>query len=497
MSKKKFLTQLLALVTALTMSFAGTAFAMDVWDGTVGTVPAASNNVITITTGAQLAGLAASVNGGTDYAAYTVRLGDDINLNNLSWTPIGRFFNYGNASNRAFCGTFDGAGYTIRGLNVVNNQANWSTRGETAGLFGYIDFPTAAASGRSAAKTATVTPAAQAAADAAALGLTGDEADKVIAERTAFYNAFGIEPAAPATRTTAAATGGIVKNLKVMGVVSNTYGQGAAGIVCWNDGAVENCYFEGTVSNNQTRTRSYVGGISALLGASTRIVNCVVSGDIAAYGTLSYGGGIAGYCFNMSTGYIVNCSVQPGSSIYSNMDTGGIVGGFAYRVYNCVSAAATVNVSDTVAAENNDKRNYTGGIIGAYGAVYNCYWLYGGELQPNYAIGGGTNSNGRVTSINSLPIASVLLPGLSFAAGSSGTLTAVTYPTNAAGNTPIYSWSATAGLTVSNVTTGTTTVSASSAGSGTVTATVTDSTKWTTLTSPHTVTAESFVTVTN
>ena len=500
MSKKKFFTLLLAFVTALTMSLAGTALAADTWDGTVGIVPAPVNNVITITTGAQLAAVATQVNAGTadanTFNGKTIRLANDVNLNGHDWTPIGCFFNYGNANNRAFCGVFDGAGYTISGLSVTNNQANWSTRGETAALFGYIDFP--AASAKSApAKASAVTPAAMAAADVSALGLSGTEADKVLAERTAFYEAFGVKQSAPMTRTTTASTGGVVKNLKVKGTVANTYGQGAAGIVCWNDGAVENCYFEGTVSNQQTRTRSYCGGISSLLGASTRIVNCVVSGDIQAYGSLSYGGGVAGYCYAMGSGYIVNCSVQPGTSVYSNMDTGGIVGGFASKVYNCVSAATTVNVSDTVASENEDKRNYTGGIVGAYGTVYNCYWLHGGELQPNYAVGSGSDTNGRKTSLSNLPIGSVLLPSISFAAGSSAALTAVTYPTNAAGSVPIYSWSATSGLTVSNVTTKTTTVGASAAGTGTVTATLTDATNWTTMSSPHTVTAESFVTATN
>ena len=150
MSKKKFFTLLLALVTALTMSLAGTALAADVWDGTVGTVPAPVNNVITITTGAQLAGFASAVNSGTTYQGYTIRLGNDINLNDLDWTPIGRFFSYW-GSNRAFSGIFDGAGHSITGLNVVNDNNNYTNRGETAGLFGYIDFP-AATTTRSAAR---------------------------------------------------------------------------------------------------------------------------------------------------------------------------------------------------------------------------------------------------------------------------------------------------------------------------------------------------------
>lgn len=99
MSKKKFFTLLLALVTALTMSLAGTALAVDQWNGTsrdIVTVPA--SGVLEIATGAQLAGFADAVNAGTDFANCTVILSDDINLNNHDWTPIGRFFSYWGAN---------------------------------------------------------------------------------------------------------------------------------------------------------------------------------------------------------------------------------------------------------------------------------------------------------------------------------------------------------------------------------------------------------------
>lgn len=269
MSKKKFFTLLLALVTALTMSLAGTALAADVWDGTVGTVPAPVNNVITITTGAQLAGFASAVNSGTTYQGYTIRLGNDINLNDLDWTPIGRFFSYW-GSNRAFSGIFDGAGHSITGLNVVNDNNNYTNRGETAGLFGYIDFP-AATTTRSAANATPVTAAAKAQSDAAALGLASEAYDRVVAERTDLYTAFGVAPEAIQTRSvTPAPTGGVVKNLKVNGTVTNTRGQGAAGVVCWNDGLIENCYFEGTIYIHDNNNRAYTDSKPALCGGPRR-----------------------------------------------------------------------------------------------------------------------------------------------------------------------------------------------------------------------------------
>lgn len=475
MSRKKFFTLLLALVTALTMSLAGTALAADTWDGTVGTVPAPVNNVITITTGAQLAGLAANVNDNSnEYAGVTIRLGDDINLNNLDWRPIGIFFAYGNTGNRAFRGIFDGAGHNITGLNVLNDQNNWSARGETAALFGYIQYYTPTST---AATRATVpSPAALAEADVASLGLTGAAAAKVRDERIAAYNDFGISESMATTRSTRivnpSATGGIVKNVRVYGTVRNTYGQGASGVVCWNDGTVMNCYFEGSVESAGTG-RAYAGGISSLLGANTDIVNCVASADVRATGgSFSYAGGIAGYCYQMNLGYIVNCSVEPGSVIFSYMDTGGIAGGFAYQVYNCSSAAASV----TVNGQNpNESGHYTGGIVGAYGSAFNCSWLQtsGSTTQPGYAVGGGTSTTGLVSTVSALPKDSVLfgpLPNMTI--GGTEVVAVSYYPTGAGANTPTLAWSSSS-TSVASVSDGT--VTASGTGTAIISAAATQS----------------------
>ena len=494
MSKKKFFTLLLALVTALTMSLAGTALAADVWDGTVGTVPAPVNNVITITTGAQLAGFASAVNSGTTYQGYTIRLGNDINLNDLDWTPIGRFFSYW-GSNRAFSGIFDGAGHSITGLNVVNDNNNYTNRGETAGLFGYIDFP-AATTTRSAANATPVTAAAKAQSDAAALGLASEAYDRVVAERTDLYTAFGVAPEAIQTRSvTPAPTGGVVKNLKVNGTVTNTRGQGAAGVVCWNDGLIENCYFEGTIYIHDNNNRAYTGGICSLLGASTYVVNCAAKADVKAHGGVySYAGGIAGYCYAMDSGYVVNCSVQPGSKIDSYMDTGGVVGGFANQVYNCVSAADSV----TVDGHNpNESGYYTGGIVGAYGTTYNCYWLQSSSAsttQPGAAVGGGSDVSGLRTTVAALPAGSVFFTPTAVNVNGTASVTHTYYPTGAAANPPaLNNWSTT-DSSVAAVSNGT--VTGYSVGTATVSATA-SSGAWSTSTpSAGSVTPESGVTVT-
>ena len=102
------------------------------WDGSVGEVPKAEENVITITTAAELAAFAESVNNGTTYSGKTVKLGADINLNNKSWIAIGDC-----ESGKYFQGTFDGQGYTIYNLNV--DYSTDASKYATAGLFGWVD----------------------------------------------------------------------------------------------------------------------------------------------------------------------------------------------------------------------------------------------------------------------------------------------------------------------------------------------------------------------
>ncbi|MBE8951553.1 MAG: hypothetical protein SR1Q7_00205 [Quinella sp. 1Q7] len=98
---------------------------VSIWDGTVGTVHAAVDGVITITTAQQLAALAKAVNNGTNFRGITIKLGADIDLNNIDWTPIGNYDN-------RFQGTFDGDGHTIRNLKTSINE-------DYVGLFGYVD----------------------------------------------------------------------------------------------------------------------------------------------------------------------------------------------------------------------------------------------------------------------------------------------------------------------------------------------------------------------
>lgn len=146
--KNKFLIIILALCLIIPCAamFTGckdkeTKATIDAWDGTVAEVSAAdNNNVIIIETAEELAGLAKSVNEGTDYDGITVKLVKDLDLQNKEWTPIG----YGcmeeenPADEKAFRGTFDGGDHTIYNLKI--DQSEGTMGGEGTGSAGIALF---------------------------------------------------------------------------------------------------------------------------------------------------------------------------------------------------------------------------------------------------------------------------------------------------------------------------------------------------------------------
>lgn len=107
------------------------------WSGNVGTVPEAVNNVIEISTGEELAGVAQYVNSSENnnefsYDGITIKLVADLDLDNKNWTPIGSMVAYPGSS--GFAGIFDGNNHIIYNLKVVDNTVGTAS----AGLFGGI-----------------------------------------------------------------------------------------------------------------------------------------------------------------------------------------------------------------------------------------------------------------------------------------------------------------------------------------------------------------------
>lgn len=87
--------------------------------------PTKVGDVYQIGSGGELAWFAQEVNAGRG-AAYNAVLTKDIDLGDEPWTPIGKSTSY------AYKGTFDGAGYTVKGLKITG------TATQNCGLFGYV-----------------------------------------------------------------------------------------------------------------------------------------------------------------------------------------------------------------------------------------------------------------------------------------------------------------------------------------------------------------------
>ncbi len=115
---------------------------IEVWDGKKVTEPKYDDetDTYTVSTGAELAWLAELVNGTTTRAAGNSLKGEkivltqDIDLGGNEWTPIGV------GENTPFEGIFDGNGYTINNLNIVETEAK---EGKAfIGFFGYAEDAT-------------------------------------------------------------------------------------------------------------------------------------------------------------------------------------------------------------------------------------------------------------------------------------------------------------------------------------------------------------------
>lgn len=106
----------------------------DVWDGTVDTSWYNSTATeFTIYTAEQLAGLAQLVNNGNTFSGKTIYLGNNIDLDNREWTPIGYTEGF------EFNGVFDGKKYTVYNMIItrLQNITNTVSNGYGLGLFGY------------------------------------------------------------------------------------------------------------------------------------------------------------------------------------------------------------------------------------------------------------------------------------------------------------------------------------------------------------------------
>jgi hypothetical protein len=91
----------------------------DIWDGKVSTAwYNTSQKEFVLREAQQLAGFAKLVNEGNNFLGFFVKLGADMNLSGINWTPIGTL-------TLGLGGIFDGNGYVISGVYVNNPDSSY------------------------------------------------------------------------------------------------------------------------------------------------------------------------------------------------------------------------------------------------------------------------------------------------------------------------------------------------------------------------------------
>lgn len=231
-----------------------------------------------IETPEQLAAFRDSVNDGSQggYQEAYIQLTADLNLQDLSWEPIGNM-NDMDTHSTIFMGTFDGDGHTISGMNYETEEYICG-----AGLFG-VSY--------GAVKNLTLEDAQVIVTDGESLAIGG----------VVGYN------------------GGMVENVALTGTSSITGNNCTGGLVGGNNGTVSGCSVEGvtvTVIGDNDFSQGLVqcdiaecGGLLIGGGFGGLVDNCTASGTVKASGKEPVGLGGIGGCLEMMDS-ITNCTAD-------------------------------------------------------------------------------------------------------------------------------------------------------------------------------------------
>ena len=285
----------------------------DVWDGTVangfGGGSGTESDPYLIYTAEELAYLAQSTNAGTSYSGYYFKLMNNIDLNNIEWTPIGK----GTATTSqntslSFSGNFEGNYCNIYNLKISNNATSYT------GIFGIC-------SGK-------ITN----------LGVVNTDISIVTSTEHSVGSIAGY------------LYGGEISNcyaLNVSILSKSSEASKSGGIVGLMDGSayVNNCYATGYVGGN-----GYTGGIvGAIFGtnAGGTVNNAYFVGELENTGATGSGyitpqiGGIGSPMGGYNTSFHNSFFVGEMSSVVSGIYMGGINGDDRGTSYNCYYSSST------------------------------------------------------------------------------------------------------------------------------------------------------------
>jgi len=351
--------KLIATITAFVLVFSGLVYvqpvktveaAGNVWDGTTAdTSWYDAENVkdeYTITTAAQLAGLAKLANGEVTGAGWvhfegkTIKLGADITLNDVSdfgnwnttpplnsWTPIGD--GKGSGNGHGFRGTFDGNGYTISGMYINGSED------VPLGLFGKVFYNSTAPSIKN-------------------VKLINSYINNAAAEKVGMLAGWVYCINSSTTGTIS------IEDVYVQGTIDNTYANARIGGICGMTNGKNytdvNMSFKNIVSDVDINSAGCTKQIGGLLGSGQikknsandaitspdTFENCVNLGNLSDSGSSCTIGGFYGDKAGTARISVVNC-VNAGDITAQRV--GGIVGNMnATPTENSLNVIQFINV---------------------------------------------------------------------------------------------------------------------------------------------------------
>ena len=239
----------------VTLESAGAA-----WDGTTTKEPTLKNGVYQISSAAELAWFAAKV---SEDAAINGELTQNINLNDKEWTSFGAY-DYKN-DNSGFAGTLDGHGYSIIGLSGKGGLLDCiAPNGKVKNLnvFGKI-IGTFHLGGIANTSKGTI--------------------ENCLFSGTITNTYSGGSAAGIVGR---AMSGNIIKNCVSHAEIANTSNGynltlNLGGIAGYTYGAIENCYFTGSISSNPNKAgNKAIGGLVGELKSSAALKNSYTIGAV-------------------------------------------------------------------------------------------------------------------------------------------------------------------------------------------------------------------------
>lgn len=312
---------------------------------------------LTISDTAGLVSFANQVNAGDSFAGSTVTLAADLNMDNVSWVPVG-------TKDNPFAGTFNGNGKTISNL-TTHYQGSFNAGTPYVGLFGY---------NKGTIKDLIVEAAVP----------TGEGWDAGIGHWIdSCPNFSGILVGCNEGNISGCTSQGYLNIENLLFFSAN------GGICGYNKGTISNCTNEATVQATNTTTYSAVPTRADCYSAGIAGLNeGTVTGCKNAYATLiratcdygsAAGGGIVGD--NRKGGIISDCNGSGDIYVWSKYATsmgfayaGGVVGSNGGSVTASIAQQARVK-SVIEAADNSYRFDFAdvGGVCGYnYGTIDDC-----------------------------------------------------------------------------------------------------------------------------